>query len=225
MTSQQNGGLKPSRRTLVKGAAWSVPVVAVANVAPAMAASPGCTETGLCFGGSTINKCCNAGTRYYWADITFTNTSNVDTVVDFSFTLSPSANNDFFFEGGGDVLANESRTFRVQSDGDAGNCSNATYPAFTITFVDSGGNEGQALVPGGSTGGSVCPDGTSGAATVEETLVEKPPADASETEALPSVDATLEEQATPAPARETITPIEPSTDAGTTDEASQTAEP
>ncbi|MGD8149808.1 hypothetical protein [Ornithinimicrobium sp. Y1694] len=31
---------KPSRRTLVKGAAWSVPVVAVAQVAPAFAASP-----------------------------------------------------------------------------------------------------------------------------------------------------------------------------------------
>lgn len=30
----------PSRRTLVKGAAWSVPVVAVAGAAPALAASP-----------------------------------------------------------------------------------------------------------------------------------------------------------------------------------------
>lgn len=37
VTLQQSG---PSRRTLVKGAAWSVPVVAVAGAAPAMAASP-----------------------------------------------------------------------------------------------------------------------------------------------------------------------------------------
>ena len=40
MTTQKTGGLKPSRRTLVKGAAWSVPVVAVAGAAPAMATSP-----------------------------------------------------------------------------------------------------------------------------------------------------------------------------------------
>lgn len=37
MTTTSSG---PSRRTLVKGAAWSVPVVAVAGAAPAMAASP-----------------------------------------------------------------------------------------------------------------------------------------------------------------------------------------
>jgi hypothetical protein len=34
-----------SRRRLVKGAAWSVPVVAVASVAPAYAASPGTCPT------------------------------------------------------------------------------------------------------------------------------------------------------------------------------------
>ncbi|SOC51724.1 PASTA domain-containing protein [Ornithinimicrobium cerasi] len=39
MTSQQTGGLSPSRRTLVKGAAWSVPVVAVAVPAHARGAS------------------------------------------------------------------------------------------------------------------------------------------------------------------------------------------
>lgn len=41
----------PSRRTLVKGAAWSVPVVAVAGAAPAHAASPGqviLTQVGAC---------------------------------------------------------------------------------------------------------------------------------------------------------------------------------
>lgn len=40
MSSQQTGGLKPTRRTLVKGAAWSLPVVAVGGAAPAMANSP-----------------------------------------------------------------------------------------------------------------------------------------------------------------------------------------
>ena len=40
MTTENNDALAPSRRTLVKGAAWSVPVVAVAGAAPAVAASP-----------------------------------------------------------------------------------------------------------------------------------------------------------------------------------------
>lgn len=35
---------QPSRRTLVKGAAWSVPVVTVASAAPAVAASSGCVR-------------------------------------------------------------------------------------------------------------------------------------------------------------------------------------
>lgn len=39
MTSQQTGRLSPSRRTLVKGAAWSVPVVAMAAPAHAVGAS------------------------------------------------------------------------------------------------------------------------------------------------------------------------------------------
>lgn len=37
--TEKNSGLTPSRRTLVRGAAWSVPVVAVATAAPAMAAT------------------------------------------------------------------------------------------------------------------------------------------------------------------------------------------
>jgi hypothetical protein len=40
MTTQSTGGsLSTTRRTLVKGAAWSVPVVAMGSAAPAMAAS------------------------------------------------------------------------------------------------------------------------------------------------------------------------------------------
>lgn len=40
VTSQQTGGLKPTRRTLVKGAAWSVPVVAMGQPVMAVASSP-----------------------------------------------------------------------------------------------------------------------------------------------------------------------------------------
>ncbi|MDC5697676.1 hypothetical protein OO014_10430, partial [Intrasporangium calvum] len=41
MTNFENGsGLRPSRRTVVKGAAWAVPAVAVAASTPASASSP-----------------------------------------------------------------------------------------------------------------------------------------------------------------------------------------
>lgn len=41
MTNNENGsGLRPTRRTVVKGAAWAVPAVAVAASTPASAASP-----------------------------------------------------------------------------------------------------------------------------------------------------------------------------------------
>ncbi len=40
-SSQQTpGGLRPARRSVVKGAAWAVPAVMVASAAPASAASP-----------------------------------------------------------------------------------------------------------------------------------------------------------------------------------------
>lgn len=59
-THHKNGvpmsATQPSRRTLVKGAAWSVPLVAVGSQAPAVAASPcniivtaDCTASGLSF--------------------------------------------------------------------------------------------------------------------------------------------------------------------------------
>lgn len=47
MSTQQTGGPSTTRRTLVKGAAWSVPVVAVAGAAPAMAASQDVTFDNL----------------------------------------------------------------------------------------------------------------------------------------------------------------------------------
>ena len=46
MTSNTSG-FTPSRRTLVKGAAWSVPVVAVAGAAPAFASSPPIPPRGM----------------------------------------------------------------------------------------------------------------------------------------------------------------------------------
>jgi hypothetical protein len=78
--------LAPSRRTLVRGAAWSVPVVAVAATAPAYAASPcGTTYTWKLDWGTTAytkNSTTNVGTATVGnvsgtAPITVTFTSTV----------------------------------------------------------------------------------------------------------------------------------------------------
>ena len=183
-----NQGVGTSRRTLVRGAAWSVPVVAVAGAAPAYAASGYCSGT-TCFGGIAIHKCCDAGTKYYWADVSFTNNSNVPVTVSFNFTLVTSANGTLGFAGGGSVLANSTKSFRVQS-GINGNCSQGTYAAFTLNFSDGVNPPGAVPIPGGSTGGSVCPPGVVAkqAAATEEKANPEPTA--SEPEPEPSASAT-----------------------------------
>lgn len=208
---------RPARRTIVKGAAWAVPAVAVASAAPAYAASPGCTETGLCFSSAGIHKCCDAGDKYYWADITFTNTSNVNTTVNFTFDLVTSANGTLNFSGGGPVAANSSATFRVTSDL-AGNCSQGTYAAFTISFMDPDGNTGEAVVPGGSTGGSECPPPELTARrAVEAPAVEEP----AETEVdEPANGAPVEEPAVEEPTSDA--PAEETTDVATTEDEDST---
>ena len=56
MDDTTKGAARPSRRVLARGAAWSVPVVAVGAAAPAMAASGGTGSiTGACAGGNTAN--------------------------------------------------------------------------------------------------------------------------------------------------------------------------
>ena len=62
-----------SRRTLARGAAWTVPVVAIAVAAPAFAASPTYTPT------LTLMAGCRCGVgggpvKPYRIDVTFTNT-------------------------------------------------------------------------------------------------------------------------------------------------------
>jgi len=59
MSQSQGIGVRPSRRTIAKGAAWAVPVIAVSAAAPAMAASGGCIPQFTTVQGSF--KCCNNG--------------------------------------------------------------------------------------------------------------------------------------------------------------------
>ena len=64
-----------SRRTLARGAAWTVPMVAVAVAAPAYAASPTYTPALALMGGCR----CGVGggpVKPYRFDVTFTNTSS-----------------------------------------------------------------------------------------------------------------------------------------------------
>jgi hypothetical protein len=62
-----------SRRTVARGAAWSVPIAAISVAAPAFALSPAnaATVTGV-----TVCQCAGQGTKKYKLTATFTNTSN-----------------------------------------------------------------------------------------------------------------------------------------------------
>ena len=81
MTHNETGsGLRPSRRTVVKGAAWAVPAVAVAASTPASASSPvppeiQFGESQLCKlpGASQADNCYDKG---YVAFLVFDNTAN-----------------------------------------------------------------------------------------------------------------------------------------------------
>ena len=82
MTSNTSG-FTPSRRTLVKGAAWSVPVVAVAGAAPAIAASPfeviDWENSSACkIPGNSMGYCYNKG-YVLWA--AFENPTNRDLTI------------------------------------------------------------------------------------------------------------------------------------------------
>lgn len=78
----------PSRRTLVKGAAWSVPVVALGGAAPAFAASPCISLRVACEGGRLV---------FY-----YTLTRPVTSAIVFNFTIGRPAT-----QGNDGVVSNE----------------------------------------------------------------------------------------------------------------------
>ncbi|GAA4403426.1 hypothetical protein GCM10023153_33430 [Ornithinibacter aureus] len=176
-----------SRRTLAKGIAWSIPVVVAAAPTHAAAASRFCVGS-LCFGSVEVHKCCNQGPNFYWVVVTFTNAGGVPVNATFNFTLTPSASAAVSFSGGGTVAAGATASFRVRGSTTPNNCSNATYPAFTITFSD-GTNTGFAQVPGGSTGGNFCagaPGARSARSTSETAPTETAPTETTPTETTPT---------------------------------------
>jgi hypothetical protein len=80
-----------SRRSVARGAAWSVPLVAVGVAAPAFAASPGAGATVTVLGGC---RCGTGGgtTKPYRLDVTFTNSSTFTfEITDPTITVSGTA--------------------------------------------------------------------------------------------------------------------------------------
>lgn len=81
--------VNPSRRTVVRGAAWSVPVVAVAATAPAFAASPCATRYNFALDwGTTPYNRANARS----ATATVSSTGSTPLTVTFTSTSSSAAN-------------------------------------------------------------------------------------------------------------------------------------
>jgi len=83
-----------SRRSVARGAAWSVPLVAVGVAAPAFAASPGTGATVTVLGGC---RCGTGGgtTKPYRLDVTFTNSSTFTfAITNPTITVSGTAGDD-----------------------------------------------------------------------------------------------------------------------------------
>ena len=81
---------RPTRRTLVRGAAWSVPVVSIAAAAPAFAASG---TSGLT-GGAAV-KWGTGSTKHVSWDLTLTNGAVAIDTVSITFTYTPNGGGTF----------------------------------------------------------------------------------------------------------------------------------
>ncbi|WP_256841884.1 hypothetical protein [Ornithinimicrobium cryptoxanthini] len=100
-TATAQGGLRPARRTIVKGAAWAVPVVTVASAAPASAHShegppPSCLELGV-----TADSCRVSNTDAYFLGFCITNRCAEGTQLPptFTFEIENNSNKPFVYYG------------------------------------------------------------------------------------------------------------------------------
>lgn len=130
-------GVRPTRRTVVKGAAWAVPAVVVANATPALAASPGVVSlTGL--------NCKLPGSSSPWSDgAVFLATINNDTAATVTVSITSFQRGDAIQTGSDIAVVKLSAT-------PAGNCcvnlsnvftvgpGSGTYAIITKNWGDSG---------------------------------------------------------------------------------------
>ncbi|SOC51728.1 hypothetical protein [Ornithinimicrobium cerasi] len=105
---------RPTRRTLVKGAAWSVPVVAVAGAAPAFAASGG--PPSVVVGGACKlpgNSCGDVFVKGYIFDVTITNgtTEPIYIYGDDIIITETNPDIDLFFQAAVDATTGDVITF------------------------------------------------------------------------------------------------------------------
>jgi len=84
---------RPTRRTLVRGAAWSVPVVAIAATAPAFAAST--ATTGFTGVAGTAEKWSNGNEKHVSWDLNFTNGPVAIDTITITFTYAPTSGGPF----------------------------------------------------------------------------------------------------------------------------------
>ena len=84
---------RPTRRAMVRGAAWSIPVVAVAAAAPAFAVST--ASSGFTAVAGTAEKWSNGNEKHVSWDVTLTNGPVAIDEVTITFTYAPTSTGPF----------------------------------------------------------------------------------------------------------------------------------
>ncbi|HET7277773.1 MAG TPA: hypothetical protein VFJ22_06825 [Dermatophilaceae bacterium] len=138
-----------SRRTVVKGAAWSVPAVVVAGAAPAYAATPIVT-----IGVGLACKHPGAGDeKHYHFELTVTNNGGATTTVTISeITLVPTSGQTVTFTEPApfDVAAHSSECIVVDSDITANSSNGTLLVSYDFTLEGGGTGHFEAAIDVGS---------------------------------------------------------------------------
>ena len=128
---------RASRRTVVRGAAWTVPVIAVATTAPAFAASP-CEKTTIVWSslgtsGSVFNSTTSGGVLVTLTVSGATNAANNRTI---SNVQTGAQNSNLRFYSTAADNSSQTATFTFTKNGQSVNVINLS---FSFLDIDSGG--------------------------------------------------------------------------------------
>lgn len=130
-------GLRASRRNVVRGAAWSVPVIAVATAAPAYAASP-CPAVTLVWsslGNGTTFTSTTVGGVVVTLSLTGQTTAPNNRTVSTTLTGGQASNLRFYSTA--DANSSQTATFSFTRNGQPVTVTNLS---FSFLDIDSGGN-------------------------------------------------------------------------------------
>jgi hypothetical protein len=203
-SSQQTpGGLRPARRSVVKGAAWAVPAVMVASAAPASAQSPCLTAE---FSGDSCK--CPGTTRGFTYTLSVCFTNNCSTVITVRVKR--------FVSNSGVVLQPPVEETLVIAQGERMCTTQRTFTStnsanFIDVFFDLNGVEQDPIRLPSPPDCEECP----GVTTTEETTTEAPAAETTETSTTtessssetttPATETTAPETSTAPPSEDTTT--------------------